>query len=1093
MKGIKLIFSIALALCISHVAAAEEETDTARAATLRTVASTVVSSNRQQTSSTNSTQQNKVSTGVSRLSGASGSTSSTQTATTEKSNERAVNARTTSVVKDSSGARSATGDNSSKVITARTASNVLPRATTSQNNVVVESAARSAVRNATTPSRTGTNAQTSSGARSALSISRAATTPSRAASNITTEINNVRRNLSTTTASGRLSRSATTTAAEEVLSSNYEKCREVYNSCMDEFCANKDSQLKRCACSSRINEFDGLKAQLTEVEDKLLDFNQRLLTVNMEKEDAEALYQATEGELAFNTEDESESKKMLDEIAEKLNTTFADSTQSQNLSPISLSLNVDAAFDSVDSLMGASTTTKSGTELYSAALPVCREMALEVCSQDELDIAESGYQMLIEQDCNTVAKTYETQQDQARAKIYEGSALLDMSRLSIYQQRNSDDILTCKKKMLDMLTDSSVCGEGLGKCLDISGKYIDPSTGEAILTTNLAELASLIVRPDANQTWTNAPGNSKFVTYLNSKKKFLEPAMENCQDIADNVWDAFIEDALAQIKLAQESKLEEVRQGCTTLTTQCLTDAAKSIEDFDARALSIFGVQADKTVKEMCAQVQNACTALLNTTDGGDIWEEGMTEIATDKTYETILSTCREVGRSCIIQSCKSISGNFGLCENIQNSVNRKSIINRRACWDEVVQCVADAGVESIDKIMEKLQSTGVVDDTYAFYKTLYGTNVQVSSAVDVNSCISAGTDANCVYDICEKECGLRTSDNELEDSTAQTTECKTCRLSERVWGNCEVDPTTDLPEETSHNRIRQPLTGTNDTLLSWFATNTNTDDALDSCRDTSCSLGYKAYYDEATGTTMCISKVNISDDGEVCPTQTFWRVPITNTIDNCCKQSDDPSKAGSRDVFGNCCTLSETTETIDGLDWGIAYNSFKKDQTTPIRQIGTDTEQNISVPAEGLCLPSTTNKPQYVVSVYTAEEKALHLLCINGVLNIGVNTDDAFPNGKDITCEGGYFIVINKTDKTYSLPKYSSNPGTLTLPLSMYYKTNSQNTCTMLPNGTTSGTNCPTEGRTGKWVINPNIQNTCTLNPSTNTCNPNTEQENGL
>ena len=501
MKGIKLIFSIALALCVSHVAVAEEEVDTARAATLRTVASTVVSSNRQQTSSTNSTQQNKVSTGVSRLSGASGSTSSTQTAITEKSNERAVNARTTSVVKDSSGARSTTGDNSSKVITARTASNVLPRATTSQNNVVVESAARSAVRNATTPSRTGTNAQTSSGARSALSISRSAITPSRAASNITTEINNVRRNLSTTTASGRLSRSATTTAAEEVLSSNYEKCREVYNSCMDEFCANKDSQLKRCACSSRINEFDGLKAQLTEVEDKLLDFNQRLLTVNMEKEDAEALYQATEGELAFNTEDESESKKMLDEIAEKLNTTFADSTQSQNLSPISLSLNVDAAFDSVDSLMGASTTTKSGTELYSAALPVCREMALEVCSQDELDIAESGYQMMIEQDCNTVAKTYETQQDQARAKIYEGSALLDMSRLSIYQQRNSDDILTCKKKMLDMLTDSSVCGEGLGKCLDISGKYIDPSTGEAILTTNLAELASLIIRPDANQQW----------------------------------------------------------------------------------------------------------------------------------------------------------------------------------------------------------------------------------------------------------------------------------------------------------------------------------------------------------------------------------------------------------------------------------------------------------------------------------------------------------------------------------------------------------------------------------------------------------------
>ena len=78
---------------------------------------------------------------------------------------------------------------------------------------------------------------------------------------------------------------------------------------MDEFCANKDSQLKRCACSSRINEFNSTKQNLANVEDKLLDFSQRLLTVNMDKEDALAMNQATAGELAFAAEDTSESKK----------------------------------------------------------------------------------------------------------------------------------------------------------------------------------------------------------------------------------------------------------------------------------------------------------------------------------------------------------------------------------------------------------------------------------------------------------------------------------------------------------------------------------------------------------------------------------------------------------------------------------------------------------------------------------------------------------------------------------------------------------------------------------------------------------------
>ena len=88
--------------------------------------------------------------------------------------------------------------------------------------------------------------------------------------------------------------------------------------------------------------------------------------------------------------------------------------------------------------------------------------------------------------------------------------------------------------------------------------------------------------------------------------------MANCQAIADSVWDAFIEDALAQIKLAQTAKLEEIRQACTTLTAECLTSTAETISGFDARALSIFGVSADRTTNALCADVQTACTALID-------------------------------------------------------------------------------------------------------------------------------------------------------------------------------------------------------------------------------------------------------------------------------------------------------------------------------------------------------------------------------------------------------------------------------------------------------------------------------------------------
>lgn len=1077
MKGNKLFFSALLALFVTvtnNSAYAEDDADAARAATLRSTATTVVS-NRQKSSENQSSTQNVVTSGISRT-----TAKTVSVPQTSSSQDRNITSRTGNVVSrdSSSTVRNTTSEDNSQQISARATSNVQTRNSTPQKTTVnASNTNRSATtaRSGNTVIRSGTaqtSNNTSATGRSALTISRSAT-PSRTASNLRTEINNVRNNLATNV--NRTSRSAET-AAEEILTRNYDKCREVYNSCMDEFCANKDSQLKRCACSSRVNEFDNVKAQLAEAEDKMLDFNQRLLTVNMDKEDAEALFQATEGELAFNQEDTSESKKMLDEIAEKLNTTFDTSTFDQNLSPISLSLNADSAFDTVDSLMGASTVSKSGADLYAAALPICREMALEVCSQEDLDIAESGYQMLIEQDCNTVAKSYDTQKDQAMEKIREGSALLDMSRLDIYQKRNSDDILTCKKKMLDMLTESSVCGENLEKCLDISGRYIDPSTGEAILTTNLIELGNLITRPNDTQTWTDAPGNEKFVSYLDSKKKYLEPAMENCQDVSDYVWDLFIEDALAQIKLAQENKLEEVRQSCTTLTTQCLTDTAKSIEDFDARALSIFGVAADKTVREMCSEVQNACTALIDETSAGDSWGEGIKEIATDNTFDTILSTCREVGRSCIIQSCKSTSGNFGLCENIQTSVNRKSIINRTACWDEVVKCVKNAGEDSIDKIITQKQSQSILDENNAFYTELYGSNLNITNQHNYNTpnnCI-LNEYGKCIYDICETECGLDVETGVY--SKLNDPDCKTCRIAERVWGNCESHPATNLSAAESHNKIKIPTNG-KETLLSWFAKNTSTQNEVDSCRDTSCGPGYRPIWDETTQTTTCISGNLLTDDGFICSSSTpIITVDRDSGMTNCCSTSSNGT-AGSLDVFGDCCLSGKKVSMVNGLSWNLDGNKY--DSYFANNFIGDQITTNGN---SGLCLPAGVSSVKFMFNRITKNTNNPntsdpyiyeYYLCLGNNVSYSDTTTD-FPSGKKITCNGD-IIVIKKYKETSGALSGSiiyptqTTPSNITNTINYFYRNESGSVCTATySNGkwNFTGSNCPVTAL-GNYILN--------------------------
>lgn len=876
MKGLRLILAVCLGATYFYGARADVDGDAARAAVRRGTSTTTTSTPAQTrqksvTSSTTSTTASTRDTStVANRAVSTGTTTGIATQSRSAVNTSATSARENAVT--SRGA--ATGS----VVSRGATTTATPR-----TNAVTSNASRVAARTPTVAPQQRTAGGT---ARTATSVTNTAR-QSRAAANTTARVaitNATPRRTSATNTAARQSRAATTTGT--IAPGNYKECRTVYYECMDEFCANKDTQLKRCACSARMSEFDGLKEQMTKIEDKLLDFNQRLLTVNMDAEDASAINTATEGELAFNQADKSDSKKMLDEISAKLNNTFNNSKLDNNLSAISLSLDMDSAFDNLDSMMGADTVAKSGTALYSAALPVCREMAAEVCSDDELAIAESGYQMMIEQDCNTVAKAYSTQAEVAREKIREGGALLDMSRLNIHQTRNSDDILTCKAKMLDMLSDTTVCGENLGKCLDTSGQYIDPTTGAAFLSDNLSQLATLITRPSADQTWTSAPGNDKFVTFLNSKKKFLAPAMENCQDIADAVWDAFIEDALAQIKLAQDAKLEDMRQSCTQLVAECMTDTAKSISEFDARALSIFGVTADKTVREMCSSVQTACTALLDSTSGGTDWGTGIDQIATDKSYETLLYTCREVGKNCIIQNCKSTSGNFGLCTDVNTSVNRKSIVSRRACWAEVRACINAAGDETLAKIMNSL--TKSYNDGFYFYQTLYGAtkdgteiipNPNPADPTGIATYANSGTAIqpyDTIFDICTNDC------RKGQDYSAEA--CIECRLAERIWGNCEKDPTTDLPKNTDHNRII-PTLGTNntDTLLSWFAQNTSTlgAETLNSCLDTTCGTGMTLHEGKCTPSTA------ISSTGEVCNASKF----LINT-DN----------ADEEDAFTNCC-----------------------------------------------------------------------------------------------------------------------------------------------------------------------------------------------
>ena len=685
------------------------------------------------------------------------------------------------------------------------------------------------------------------------------------------------KNLSTRVAVNNLNKSP----VNNVVSSkqSYSVCKDTFFKCMDEFCTNKDKQLRRCSCSSRSHDFDEARSRITDVEQKMLSFNERLLSVNMEKGDAKALSKATEGETAFQKEDTSKSKKILDEISSKLKNAGSKSSFEKDMSSLSLSMDSANSFDDLDSVLGQETTLKEGVELYNSAIPVCLDIASEVCKPEDATLAEETYQMAIEKDCNTIEKTYELLNEKTISKIHEGNALLDMSRLDLYKKSNSESALLCMKKIQDAMYNKSVCGTNLELCLDSSGQYIDSKTGKFNLTIGerIVEFSTLITKPDSDdkkQSWsTFNEKNEKFYEYIHRKYDRIKSATKVCKNMAETAKTEFIEDALKKIKAKQDEKIEELKQSCTALLSECMTKSYKQIADFDKRAVSIFGVKVFRTAYEMCENARETCNALLNK-DGKvspqkeNEWGDGTEKLNLEIAYQKIRSNCMEVGKQCIINQCKTDTGNFELCKDPLNSINRRSILSRNVCFNNVNDCIKD--IEStikpkdnrqtkdfINKILKYKNMDGKLGALSSLHKILYDNTDLISedkgkdnTGEKYNTCEiddnkrKKGLNDNCIY--------LYEYDENKNISV----------FTESLWGHCEKEE-----NNLKNNMIRIPKDSNKETLLSWFAKQTNTDKNINSCLSSSCKNGELKAKDLKDDTDKCFSETSI------------YRIPININI----------------------------------------------------------------------------------------------------------------------------------------------------------------------------------------------------------------------
>lgn len=400
----------------------------------------------------------------------------------------------------------------------------------------------------------------------------------------------------------------------------YATCREAYNTCMDQFCAKSSDTYRRCYCSSKIAEFRNTESALDQAKTLLMQFqDNNLNAIDKTASEVTAMYSATIGEQAIKN-DPSAAASMLSQIGDLLSGKTKANSTTKSLSSLSLDFSSDLGDiwgenSSSGSSFGFGTNqdlaSLEGSSLFSAASKQCLQLIKDSCENNAvLTMAQSSYNILITQDCNTYQKKLDTQKQAVETTVRDAEKILREARLEEYRSHNSADVNACITNVKASITGDMACGANYKKCLDYTGSYIDVNTGEPIYSPQLFKLTGII---NLNSTGDVVSSNPRFSKFLDDKKIFAEKALDSCRDKATTVWNEFKRSAIIEIAQAQDSKIEEVKDSCVSTMKECYDTQSGALASFDNTTAQASGALNAYAARQMCADKVAACAALYAT------------------------------------------------------------------------------------------------------------------------------------------------------------------------------------------------------------------------------------------------------------------------------------------------------------------------------------------------------------------------------------------------------------------------------------------------------------------------------------------------
>lgn len=513
-------------------------------------------------------------------------------------------------------------------------------------------------------------------------------------------------------------------AANKPVVSN-EECQQKYFGCMDSLCMLDAANGGRCVCSNKNATFDSILAEIEELD---------LKTYQMATVGVDSLEKGYDINAVF-----AKPESGVDLTAWDKNTTEEESPRATSALPLD---------------------DETGDALFKSAHQICAS-AIPECSAN-MQFIQLLYSQQINNDCAAYENSLKQRRNESAQKLESARlGLLDASYTAL-SNANKWDLGQCAVEFKNCMISTGGCGADFSGCAPIA----------AFDATNTRSSGAGRQYNIAGEQSTVTISASTYDTLL-SKKPLCDNVTQNCQSVADQVWDTFLRANAPQIKYAELIAEDNARQDCIGNVSSCFQRACRdNIDPKDPSGSYDACLTRPGTMLSLCTVPLNACgisTESVQAAEKSDIWQFVLARLASMR-----VNSCTTEFKECL-QSPDRCGPDYTQCVGLDTDT-----IMRICPYDTLVGCQQVYGAQNI-------RGNAVYDELYNVAQGIF-LNIDNEMLDYCNAALEEATiDACGDLDTCQKfvnndAIGTRSLEYKICDYAVSED------MSQIAYGNCRTN-----------------------------------------------------------------------------------------------------------------------------------------------------------------------------------------------------------------------------------------------------------------------------------------------------------------